>query len=420
MIEKTGRSLYIGAVSFAESKQMHKKETTMQRVFRACVFQYAVGGGILEAIVRFFYSLFTGRVCCMSSIDPAREERSLNVLKQLGGADFLLKTPDGGAEICGLTLKAADLEMKIKSYGASWQKIGLPDKRTIFAIVPPQDYTHWSTWTFFYSNTLCKMGWKTETILYAGKHQEVLVTCENADLVDTTKKYCFLDCHPNGRSFLHDRRRAGVFLGMRQDVCLFDQRGLPKSPGRPGEGAHYLDAMTVFEHLQTKAFYQPNQIWVMGKCGGVAVAAYLKRHFHDRGVNFVEENGFLSLQRDIVDDQPPFFRWLARRQMGALSSGEIPEALRPHEDHFDTEAKLTGLNLSNEGHFVAVHPEHERGKAASPASRFEALAKKANAKAAALFYPTKGKGDSRTENPFDNPPFRRTFTAHLFSTTGNV
>ncbi|QLH35354.1 MAG: hypothetical protein HWD61_03675 [Parachlamydiaceae bacterium] len=52
-------------------------------------------------------------------------------------------------------------------------------------------------------------------------------------------------------------RRAGFYLGCKQNFCFYDSRGTWKSTGIASEAGYYNDAKAVFDKI--KDYYEPQK-----------------------------------------------------------------------------------------------------------------------------------------------------------------
>ncbi|NGX39365.1 MAG: hypothetical protein KR126chlam1_00691 [Chlamydiae bacterium] len=348
----------------------------MERAFRTTVFQYAVYPvGWVERGLIAFYRSGKKKTCCPPPIDPVRMERSLGILKTLGGKEAFVIPEDGNAKIHMMTLKAEDLEERIIERGGTWEK-----RENCFVIIPPEDGS--LEWKEFEANCLLnKTGWKKESI--DGK--EVIVTSKNADLVKQ-HQYWALHSHSAGFPFVQERERIGFWLGMKQNICLYDQRGIWKSDGIASEKGHYLDIEAVYKQLVSEQGPRPSEVVLTGSCGGVLLAAHLKRLHHEEGIHIISEKSFVDLVKEMIDPQHFLPRWIAKWNLDAIKSRDIPQSIGPEEDNFSIENKWKGLPFSVEGKVIIVQARNDQTLSKGAEHRLEALARKVNKEVSLLYF----------------------------------
>ncbi|MBU6446552.1 MAG: hypothetical protein KGQ49_04060, partial [Verrucomicrobia bacterium] len=156
--------------------------------------------------------------------------------------------------------------------------------------------------------------------------------------------------HSPGRSMLMDRKIIGACLGAGLSITVSDQRGTGESAGTPSEGGYYADAKAVMEALLQDGIHA-DTIYAMGFCEGAALAAYIKKEYHPRGVHLIATNPYTSM-REVVEGYGLLGRLGIRYGEQALKDPSIPIA----QDCFDNEAKLRGLPSSN-GKAIFVHTD---------------------------------------------------------------
>ncbi len=162
-------------------------------------------------------------------------------------------------------------------------------------------------------------------------------------------------CHSPGRSMLMERRIAGLHIAW-CDVCLWDPRGTIDSTGTPSEGGYYLDAEAVYQHLAQS--YRPDQIYLLGYCGGAATAAYVKKLHHADGVHFIAQNPFHNLKAALEKFPKPFSS-LGIMSIDAIKSKDEATRALVVEDGFDIVEKFKGLTASK-GKFVIIHTDTDK------------------------------------------------------------
>jgi hypothetical protein len=341
-----------------------------ERIFRTCVFQLAVyTNGFIEKLLVYLYRACSKKTTCPTMVDQKRIEESLKILKAIGGNEHHIPTRDGQATVHAMTFKATQLEQTINNLGGQWVK-----EDNQFVIIPP---THPSPEWNELERSFLKLGWN--------KKDNKIVTCDQADQVKPNQ-YCFLHVHSPGHPFAWDRQRVGFILGMKQDFAGYDPRGLLQSTGTPSERGYYLDAEAVMDTLLET--YQADQIWVSGTCKGAATAAHLKKLHHDKGVNFISEQGFADMQDDVIAATPWIARKFALWNLDALKSRDINIADAPEEDYFSTRHKWERLIKNERGKVVLIHAEHDETLKAGAEMRYLELAQRVNAQVVQLGFST--------------------------------
>ena len=88
--------------------------------------------------------------------------------------------------------------------------------------------------------------------------------------------------------------------------------------------------------------YSPSQIWVPGSCKTASIAAHLKKKYHEQGINFISEQSYIDLEKEMLDSQIWIVRLFAKWNLIALKARDIPSAIGSEieEDNFSTEKKM--------------------------------------------------------------------------------
>jgi hypothetical protein len=349
------------------------------KILKVPVFRLALGNDpfsqLLISVYNFFSRLWPGQSRSFRSFDPAIAERSVDRFVALGAQTQFVVPRDGRGEIQMMTFKAQDLEKRIVAAGGSWERRVI-EQREVFAIVPPEK--EGADW-FNLKEKLSHFGWREE--------QGMLITCDCADAIpDDAPTQCFLYTHSTSGSFASDWKRAGFYIGAKQDFCFFDNGNTWKNNGRPpSEESFYLEIDAVFDEIANR--YPMDQLWVGGSCGGAPVAAYLKRRFHDQGINFFSEQSFADLN-DFVEPISPFF---APRVKGCLNDQPLPEDMehRPPACQFGVAKlweNLPRYEAPGKGKFILVQVRDDEHIKPEAYQRYLHLAHKINADVKHLLY----------------------------------
>lgn len=331
-----------------------------ERLMRLAVFQIGSCKGLFERVMLCIYNFFTKIKCTAKMVDHERAERSLRSYQSFGTQLSFVTPRDGKAKIQMLHLRALDFEKKINALGGRWERIVIPGQqssKSIFAIIPPPLLSDdWKT----FEESLSMFKWRRRVEEVGGQSKEVIVTCENADMIEQEDcfKNLFLHCKSAGVSFIMMGRRAGFYLGCKQDLCFFDTRGTWKSTGIASEAGYYNDALAVFEKV--KGFYENNNIWVTSTCGGAAMGGYLKSIYHQTEVNFLFENSFSNMKRDFVSHESYLVRKLADRYWGSLASKDIDKKNKPRETGFNIQKAWENLEQTDLGKIVLVTVKNDQ------------------------------------------------------------
>lgn len=371
-----------------------------ERVFRTTVFQFAVySAGWIEKVIFFIYRACVNRTYQPEPFSDKRMNDSLDVLRALGGKDKFVIPADGKSKIHMITMRSSDLENIIKKKGGQWIKEG-----NEFIIIPPKQKDQ--DWLDFQKNYLLnKTGW----FVAQRKDRQVIVTCEHADLVDR-RTLCFLHIH---NPMARERGRAAFYLGMQKNCAFYDPSGVQQSVGIPSEKRSYLDAEAVFGQL-LKQGYSPNQIIVSGPCRSAAIAFHLKKKYHQEGVNCISEQGFISLEEDMIDPQLWPVRMFAKWNLSALKSRDIPHHIGPEEDYFNTRKKLETLPFSTEGKVIFVHCKEDYTLPEGIENQWIELATKVNKQVYLLDFCVPNGKNGHNESCLKDPQLRKKLIAVIF------
>lgn len=383
-----------------------------------CVFRLGVySKGLLERAVTYLYLSCSRGTLFPEMFDEQRAERSLNLFKAIGGQEAFVTPRDGKASIHMMTLKAQDLERKLEVFGAQWQRCELSDSEgnQVLAIIPPAEPS--AEWEAF-ERTLGQFGWSRKRVIHEEVEQEGIITCMDADCIpEGEETRCFLYCHSTSQSFIRDRKRAGYYLGMKQDACFFDNRGIWKSQGVPSEGGYYLDVEAVHEALQREGQYDPQRLWLVGFCGGGSVMAHMKRLMHQQGVNFVAEQSFCHLRRDFIAQMPTFAQWVADRTMSSLYYRDASSSEGIQETAFNVEALWRDLERYEGpgGRVVLIHAANDQRLPQESKDLYAALAQTVNASVSRVYFTSLQEENPHADDFFPYPEAARAFTRIVFS-----
>ena len=102
-----------------------------------------------------------------------------------------------------------------------------------------------------------------------------------------------LFCHGNAGNISHRLETAEYLVSLGANVLLFDYRGYGKSTGHPTESGLYVDAQTCFDWLVNEKDIPPENIVLMGRSLGGAVAVELATSNDCRGL--IVESSFTSV-----------------------------------------------------------------------------------------------------------------------------
>jgi|GEM_PF-1414578 len=407
------QSIYQSAKSIFSTSQ----HSFLERIFRTSYFRIAaISDGLIESAAYRLYLSMSQGTCSPPVFEEKRAERSLALFKGIGATTAQVTPKDAVASIQMMNLKAADFTRVLQGHGAKWERREL--KRvdgtlyTAFVIIPNLSS---STWKKFAEDTLVKFNWKEEDLMQAnGEKLRGIVTSENADLIpelQTPKVFFF--SHSPSSSFIHERARTAYYLGMKQDVCLYDNRGIWKSTGSPSEAGFYLDAERVFEELLGSHGYALKDIWVGGKCSGAHVAAHIKAKYHELGVNFFAEGSFISVRRDFVSSLDPVSRFIYDRCVSAIKMDSTSHGVQ--EVDFDIERLWEKLSLkAQNGKIVLIHAENDQRLAKQAHPAFEALAAKVNAHVQSILFTSEDLEDPHADMCLRYADVRRKFAESVF------
>src|ERR1700722_16259327 len=174
-----------------------------ERLLRMAVLQRGVqNAGCLE-------SCMITTVCCTGELDREKAQRNKETLASLGAVFLSVTPPDRKATIDMMTLTAEALNAKIEAAGGRWERRQI-GQQTVFAIVPPT--VRGAEWPKL-EEALKIFHWREEG--------EMMITCENAELIPQGKEYTqlFLNVNSPGVTYLMLMRRMGFYLGCKKNIC---------------------------------------------------------------------------------------------------------------------------------------------------------------------------------------------------------
>ncbi len=349
------------------------------KILKIPVFRLSLGSDLVSRVIIAVYNFFS-RICqgpsrSFRSFDPNIAQRSVDRFVDLGAQTHFVIPRDGKGRVQMMTFKAHDLEQKIQALGGVWQRMRVQG-RDVFAIVPPEN--RGEAWRIF-KEKLDHFHWREE--------EGVIITCDCADAIPLdAENQCFLYAHSTSSSFASDWKRAGFYIGAKQDLCFFDNGNTWKNSGRPpSEESFYLEIEAV--HKKIKDQYPIGRLWVGGSCGGAPVAAYLKRRLHDQGVNFFVEQSFPDLD-DFTRPISPFF---APRIKGALSDPSLPENMEDRPPACQFGAAKLWENLQRfegpgKGKFILVQVREDEHIKPDAYERYLELAQRVNVNVKHIIY----------------------------------
>ncbi len=350
------------------------------KILKIPVFRISLGNDLISRIIIAIYNFFSA-ICkgqrSFRSFDSAIAQRSVDRFEALGAKTHFVVPKDGKGRVQMMTFKAEDLEKKIQALGGSWERRYI-NGRDVFAIVPPQIETN--EW-FSFKEKLNHFHWKEE--------EGMIITCDCADAIPHySEAQCFLYAHSTSSSFASDWKRAGFYIGAKQDFCFFDNGNTWKNSGRPpSEESFYLEIEAVYNKIKDE--YPINRLWVGGSCGGAPVAAYLKLILHDQGINFFAEQSFTDLD-DFVKPISPFF---APRIKGCLSDQTLAQKMEqpPPACQFGVAKLWENLHRyegTRNGKFVLVQVRDDEHISTDAYNRYLNLANRVNARVKHIIYPS--------------------------------
>lgn len=115
--------------------------------------------------------------------------------------------------------------------------------------------------------------------------------------------------HGNTRNISHCMDSVALFQRLGFSAFLFDYRGYGLSEGHPAEAGTYLDAQAAWEYLLRERGLAPDDIVVLGRSLGAAIASWLVARHTPRAL--VMESTFTSLPAVAADRHP----WLPARML---------------------------------------------------------------------------------------------------------
>jgi len=382
------------------------------KILKVPVFRLSLGDDLFSQISisvhNFFSRICQGQSQALRSFDPAIAQRSADRFITLGAKIQFVIPRDKKGQVQMMTFQAQDLEEKIQALNGSWERKTV-NGRQVLAIVPPSHECQ--KWIDF-KEKLCHFHWQEE--------QGMLITCDCADAIPiNAPKKCFLLAHSTSNSFTSEWRRAGFYIGAKQDLCFFDNGNTWKNTGRPpSEKSFYLEIEAVYEKIKDNYSYE--HLWVGGNCGGAPVAAYLKQRFHEHGINFFAEQSFSNLD-DFVKPIFPFSflaSIFAPRIKGSLEDEDLSTEIQEQipSCQFSVEELWKDLDQYKEsfgGKLILVEVREDEHISELAYERYFALAKKVNSIVKHILY-TSNIGWHHSDNFFYYEAPRRSFIQAVF------
>lgn len=334
-----------------------------ERIFRTGVYQIGVEKGFFERCLIKIHAIFRQKTLCPKILfNQEIAKARIESYRELGGVEAYLTPEDNMAKIFTISLNSQKLEEAIKYLGGEWKKIKTKDGRTILAIIPPKNSSR--DWEKFKLHLL-RFKWKEEDIeLEEGKgttQQRVIVTCETAQSIQEKDYHKKIFIHANSASVssLMLTKRAAFYIGCKANIKFYDPRGTGLSIGTPSGPGYNNDIMAVYDSI--KDTYSPENIWVTAACAGCFPAAYLKSKTHNRGLNFIFENGFVSLKRDFLPHEGRIVTSFTNRYWGGLSAKDFPcPKSREDESEYDMEKLWKDLKQTDLGKVIIVSVHNDQ------------------------------------------------------------
>jgi alpha-beta hydrolase superfamily lysophospholipase len=122
-------------------------------------------------------------------------------------------------------------------------------------------------------------------------------------------KYTILFCHGNGGCLAHRVETIELFHNLGVNVFIFDYRGYGKSRGHITEKGLFNDADSAWNYLTNVKKLKREDIIVVGRSLGGALAAYLAEKYTPAGL--ILESAFISIPEAGHD----FYPWLPVRTL---------------------------------------------------------------------------------------------------------
>lgn len=380
-------------------------------LLRICVFMLGeIKTFGARAIIRFYN--FCSSDPHPEGFDAERVNRSKKILEALGGVERVLKTPDGLAEIRYMLLTYDNFKRIVESHGGTIQDVHVgferdqgtycthsnsEEKLHLRVLIPPSSPT--SDWKEFESS-LDKMNWPRKVMGSPNGKQEVYILSDTP----AESSSCILNVHTARRSYAMDRKYISQHLGSGFSVCGYDPRGTHESTGTATEGGHYLDAKTVLEALHHTHGFPIDKIWATGSCGGGPIVAFLKKEFHERGINIVLQNTYTSLEATIRN-QPFPASWIGWYGMNWLKSEDPEITSLVEQDSFNSLQKLQSLapyKGEHGGTSIVLYSTRDTTLAPEEGSRLSAAAEKIG-KTYTMVRDTPQGEDGHIHNPLEEP-----------------
>jgi hypothetical protein len=264
--------------------------------------------------------------------DPKRLAESKNLLIQFGGVEKVVSSVHSN-QIHFMTFKSADFFAAFAARGSHPIDIVHEGRARRALLNPPLDIA-----AKFYALII-------DIRMPDGTIQKGALLPESPP---AGPRPHIMHSHSPGRSMCMDRRFIWTHAAAGYDVTIWDPPGTVESTGRASEGAYYQAADDVFQQL-IQSGIPHNRIYVSGFCEGAAMAAYLKRKYHERGVHLIASNPYTSM-KDVLERHGFLGSLGVRFGLKALQDPtiDIPQ------DNFDNLAKLRHLPRS-EGACIFLH-----------------------------------------------------------------
>jgi pimeloyl-ACP methyl ester carboxylesterase len=268
--------------------------------------------------------------------DPARLEKSTQLLKKYGGKVDTVLSGDG-EKIRYMTFKSTDFFEAFRQQGSERIDVNYEGKLRKALLNPPLE----DAAKFFLP--IVDLRFADGSIKQAALLPEACASPNPPHIFHSGTAARALDM---------ERRFIGLHLAAGYDITLWDPRGTYQSTGKASVGGYYLDAEAVLAKVREQV--ATNRIYVSGYCKGAALACHLKKKFHAEGINLVISNAYTSM-KEVVEGYGWIGRLAARYGLNALKD---PNLSIPQDD-FDNVEKLRNLPLSN-GKCVFIHTDTDQ------------------------------------------------------------
>ena len=262
----------------------------LHKIIRIPVFRVALNDKFSKVAVfayNFFSQIFNSKAK-IKKFDYKKADISKERFEKLGACFSFVTPDDNQGKIQVMTLSWESINKKILELGGKWDlfKIG---EEEVNAIKRPLNYQSNTDWQNFEKN-ISSFHWEEK--------DEYIITARIIPKSKVKETKCFLFVHDTSTSFISHWKRAGFYVGAKQNICFFDNGNTWLNSDRiVSERSFYLEVQKVLDHLEknNQVFTGFENLWIVSTCGATAVASYLRNKLVAAGINQIIEHGISKI-----------------------------------------------------------------------------------------------------------------------------